>query len=141
MLNSLSLFSSYPKQQLCLGTRGWLGLSRLVVDIAQLHSHLYLVGASGSGKSKYLQHLLYQLTIAGLGCGVIDPHSDLASDLIGQLAAYPRHKPWLSDPAQRKRIVYLDPSRTDVVVPVNLLRNSVATPYEIAENIVEAFRR
>lgn len=27
------------------------------------------------------------------------------------------------------------------VAPVNLLRNSVATPYEIAENIVEAFRR
>jgi hypothetical protein len=100
-----------------------------------------VVGASGSGKSKYLQHLLHQLIVAGTGCGVIDPHSDLASDLIAQLACYPRHKPWLAVPAHRQRIVYLDPSRTDVVVPVNLLRNSTATPYAIAENIVEAFKR
>jgi hypothetical protein len=141
MLNPLSLFSSSSKPQVCLGTHGLWGLSRLAVKLEQLHTHLYLVGASGSGKSKYLQHLLYHLIVAGSGCGVIDPHSDLASDLIAQLASYPRHRPWLSDPAQRKRVVYLDPSRTDVVVPVNLLRNSVATPYVIAENIVEAFKR
>src|SRR5688572_10470397 len=118
-----SFFSSPSKQQVCLGTRGIFGLSRLRVNLEQLHTHLYLVGASGSGKSKYLQHLLYQLTIAGAGCGVIDPHSDLASDLIAQLASYPRGKPWLSDSARRQRVVYLDPSRTDLVVPVNLLRS------------------
>lgn len=141
MLNPLSLLSSSPQPQVSLGTRGFLGLSRLTVALEQLQTHLYLVGASGSGKSKYLQHLLYQLILGGAGCGVIDPHSDLASDLIARLACYPRHNPWLASPVNRRRVIYLDPSRTDVVVPVNLLRNSVATPYEIAENIVEAFKR
>jgi hypothetical protein len=141
MLNLRSVFSSPSKKQVCLGTRGLFGLSRLAVDINHLRIHLYLVGASGSGKSKYLQHLLFHLISSGSGCGVIDPHSDLASDLIAQLASYPKQKPWLSDPNNRKRVVYLDPSRSDVVVPINLLKNSVATPYEIAENIVEAFKR
>ncbi len=141
MFKPLWPFSSQPKQQVSLGTRGLFGLASLNLPIDQLRTHLYLVGASGAGKSKYLQHILFHLVTVGTGCGVIDPHSDLASDLIAQLASYPIHKPWLSDAANRNRVVYLDPSRTDIVVPVNLLKNSVATPYEIAENIVEAFRR
>ena len=127
--------------QICLGTQGLLGLFHLTISLERLRTHLYIVGQSGQGKSKLLQHLLYQIATAGWGCGVIDPHSDLASDLIGQLASYPVSKPWLSEPANRKRVIYLDPARTDSVVPVNLLKNSVATPYVIAENIVEAFKR
>src|SRR6476646_7238120 len=116
MHNLPSFFSSSAQPHVCLGTRGFWGLARLTLKLEQLHTHLYVVGASGSGKSKYLQHLLHQLIVAGAGCGVIDPHSDLASDLIAQLASYPRAKPWLSDPVQRKRIIYLDPSRSDLVV-------------------------
>jgi hypothetical protein len=141
MFTLRSLLSPSPSPQVCLGTRGLFGLSRLHLRLDQLRTHLYLVGASGSGKSKFLQHLLFHLTTAGSGCGLIDPHSDLANDLIAQLASYPKQKTWLSVPANRKRMVYLDPARTDVVVPVNLLKNSTATPYEIAENIVEAFKR
>jgi hypothetical protein len=103
--------------------------------------HCYVVGATGTGKSKYLQHLLVHLITAGTGCGVIDPHSDLAHDLIAHLASYPKHKPWLADPTNRQRVVYLDPARTDHVVPVNLLKQAWATPYQVAEQIVEAFKR
>jgi hypothetical protein len=141
MFNPISIFSSPPKQQVCLGTWGLFGLSRLNLDFEQLRTHLYLVGASGSGKSKYLQHILFHLATAGWGCGVIDPHSDLANSLIAQLASSPKHKPWLSNPANRRRVIYVEPSRTDIVVPVNPLKNSIATPYDIAENIVEAFKR
>ena len=141
MFNPLNLFLSQPKQQVSLGTRGLFGLSHLTLPLDKLRQHMYIVGSSGAGKSFFLLHLLKSLVTAGVGAGVLDPHSDLASDLIAQLASYPKNKPWLSDPVNRKRVLYLDPSRTDVVVPVNLLKNSVATPYEIAENIVEAFRR
>jgi len=129
------------KPRVSLGRRGPFGLFPLMLALSQLHTHAYLVGASGTGKSKYLQHLLFHLATAGWGCGVIDPHSDLANDFIAQLASYPKPNPWLNQPANRRRVVYLDPARTDIVVPVNLLKNSVATSYEIAENIVEAFRR
>lgn len=130
---------------LTLGTRGPFGLRAASVALDRLRTHIYIVGQSGSGKSKLLQYLLYQLATANWGCGVIDPHSDLANDLITQLSSYPRQQPWLYSAAHgvsnRRRIVYLDPARTDYVVPANLLKNSTATPYEIAENIVEAFRR
>jgi hypothetical protein len=141
MFNLRSFFSAPAPPHVCLGTRGWWGLSRLMLPLAQWCMHLYVVGSTGTGKSKYLQYLLVHLITAGYGCGVIDPHSDLANDLIAHLAAYPKHRPWLADPANRQRVVYLDPARTDVVVPVNLLKQSSATPYQVAEQIVEAFKR
>lgn len=135
-----SLFSNRPKPQLLLGSHGLFGWSPVHLDLATFNSHLYCVGASGQGKSKFLQQLLFQLAVTGAGCGVFDPHSDLASDLLAQLASYP-HPAWLSDPKNRERIIYLDPSRTDYLLPCNILKSSCSTPYEVAENVVEAFRR
>lgn len=136
-----SLLTARVKPRLWLGTHGPLDLFSISIALEQLRTHLYVVGQSGQGKSKLLQHLLFQLIHARWGCGVIDPHSDLASDLVAQLASYPADKPWLADADNRRRVVYLDPARTDYVVPANLLQNSAATPYAIAENVVEAFRR
>src|SRR5271157_4840143 len=45
-------------------------------------SHLYVIGLSGKGKSKLLEHCLYQDIAAGMGCGLIDPHSQLADDVL-----------------------------------------------------------
>lgn len=141
MSSPLISFLSSRKRPILLGTRGLFGLARIAVNCELLKNHLYLVGASGSGKSKYLQHLLFHLVTSGSGCGMIDPHSDLVSDLIAQLASCPKQHSWLQDRSNRQRIIYLDPSRSDVVVPTNLLKNSYSTPYEVAENIVEAFKR
>src|SRR6266480_3264355 len=80
-----------------LGTQGLFGLSPVKLDLDSFNSHLYVVGASGQGKSKFLQQLLFQLAVVGHGWGVFDPHADLASDLLAQLASYPTPA-WLSDP-------------------------------------------
>src|SRR5438874_9508923 len=135
-----SLFSRQPKPRVVLGTHGPFGWSPVHLDLDSFNSHLYIVGASGQGKSKFLQQLLFQLSINNSGCGVFDPHSDLASDLIAELASYPNIS-WLSDPQHQKRVIYVDPSRTDYLIPCNILKSTISTPYEIAENIVEAFRR
>lgn len=128
---------------LTLGSRGLWGLHRLSLPLDDFNTHLYVVGQSGAGKSKFLQHLLCHLLTQTTtwGAGVFDPHSDLASDVVAQLASYPHRRPWLSIPANRKRVIYVDPARTDYVIPCNILRNSSSTPYEIAEQVVEAFRR
>jgi DNA helicase HerA-like ATPase len=44
--------------------------------------HLYAIGKSGTGKTTFLQNLIFQDICAGHGVGVIDPHGDLASDLL-----------------------------------------------------------
>ena len=124
-----------------IGHQDAWGLWPVTVDLRDFNTHLYVVGQSGQGKSKFLQHVLAQLATTGWGCGVFDPHSDLAGDLLAQLATYPRQRPWLEIPANRTRLLYIDQSRSDYVVPCNILKNPTATPYEIAENVVEAFRR
>lgn len=140
-LNDLRTFLDPSHMKIRIGSRDFFGLIPLYLSLRRFNTHMYVVGASGQGKSKFLQHVLFELATKGHGCGVFDPHSDLASDLLAQLAAYPSKKAWLSQPQNYRRVLYLDPSREDYVVPCNILRNSFCSPYEIAENVVEAFRR
>jgi DNA helicase HerA-like ATPase len=137
----LRAFFDPPRYKIRLGSKDMFDLWPFRLSFRQFNSHIYIVGQSGSGKSKLLEYMLFQLATQGFGCGVFDPHSDLASDLIAQLASYPKQKPWLSHAENWKRIIYIDPSRSDYIVPCNILKNSFCSPYEIAENIVESFRR
>ena len=124
-----------PKGNLELGKVGKFGISRLLVGERERLTHTYIIGITGMGKSKFLEHMLYQDVISGRGCGVLDPHSDLVDDLFRYL---------LSNPQQAEehwqRIVYFDPSREDYLIPFNVL-NSGFTPYKTAQNVIEAFRR
>jgi hypothetical protein len=140
-LNDLHTFCDPPHTKIHIGSRDRFGLFPLSISLRRFNTHLYCVGQSGAGKSKFLQHVLFQLATKGWGCGVLDPHADLATDLLAQLASHPTQRPWLSDPGNRQRILYLDPSRTDYIVPCNILKNPASSPHEIAENVVEAFRR
>lgn len=125
-----------------IGQHGLFHLLPLKLNLNAFNTHLYVVGASGQGKSKFLQSVLYQLaTNSTWGCGVFDPHADLAKDILAQLVAFPRDHPFLSDPTNLNRLIYLDPARDDYLPALNILRNSFATPYETAENVVESFRR
>ena len=142
MIQFLRSWLRQKKNTVVIGYRWPHQLWPIKLNLHSFNSHLYVVGASGQGKSKFLQAVLYQLaTNSTWGCGLLDPHADLAKDLLAQLAAYPREKPFLRDPVNLKRVVYIDPSRDDYLPPLNILRNSFATPYETAENVVEAFRR
>lgn len=136
-----SAFHKKKAAKLHLGHQGVWDLSAISIPLDDFNSHLYVVGQSGQGKSKFLQQLLYQLCFTDWGCGIFDPHSDLASDLLAQLGSYPRGDPWLAQPNNRSRLIYLDPSRNDYLVPFNIFKSTTNSPHEIAENVVEAFRR
>jgi hypothetical protein len=49
---------------------------------AERERHLYIVGKSGSGKSTFMFNLGMGDIAAGHGVGVIDPHGDLALDIL-----------------------------------------------------------
>jgi hypothetical protein len=106
--------------------------------IASVHTaHLYAIGMSGKGKSKLLEWCLYQDIATGRGCGLIDPHSLQADDLLRLLIT----RNVLDDPDIRHRLIYVDPARTDYVVPFNVLAPQAEHPYDIAAAVLEAFRR
>ena len=45
--------------------------------------HLYMIGQTGTGKSKFLENLAYQDMMDGKGFAFIDPHGDSAEVLMG----------------------------------------------------------
>lgn len=122
---------------LILGRSGRFPFSApFVLSPQALSAHVYTIGISGSGKSKLLENLVAQLIATGHGCGVIDPHSLLIDDLLKHLVT----RRTLADPAIKSRILYIDPSREDYVIPMNVLATP-DRPYRVAASVIEAFRR
>lgn len=103
---------------------------------AERSGHLYVVGKTGKGKSKFLQACLVQDIAAGRGCGVIDPHADLIADLLAMLEA----RGFFNEVTNRDRVLYLNPADPALTVPFNVLATP-GEPYEIAQHVIEAFRR
>jgi len=122
---------------LILGRRGKsIFAPHLHIADADRSSHLYVIGSSGKGKSKLLEYLLFQDIAAGRGCGLIDPHSLLGDDLIRSLIT----TGILGNRDILDRLIYVDPSRSDYVIPFNVLATN-EPPYDVAASILEAFRR
>jgi hypothetical protein len=93
-------------------------------------THMYVVGASGSGKSSLLKNLIIQDIQSGMGIAVIDPHGDLISDLI----------PFIGK--RMNKTVMLDLSDTEHILAYNPLerRQGVSVAEQVAKLIL-AFKR
>jgi len=73
--------------------------------------HAYIVGKTGSGKTTLLFNLIAQDIAAGRGVGVIDPHGDLAYEILDCIP------PWRTED-----VVYFDPADQSFPIGLNLLR-------------------
>jgi hypothetical protein len=74
--------------------------------------HLYTVGKSGSGKSKFLELLIKEDIDAGKGVGVLDPHGDLVDNIMKFI---PEHR--------IKDVIYFDPADVNFPISFNPLEN------------------
>src|SRR4051794_18537946 len=54
----------------------------IVFSREERERHLYIIGKSGSGKSTLMFNLAMADIVAGHGVAVIDPHGDLALDIL-----------------------------------------------------------
>lgn len=127
-----------PKQPaITLGTYGFPLLRRsLRLGPELLRTHKHVMGVTGQGKSKLLAATTAQLIGQGVGCALLDPHADLADDVLGLLA----DQGFFGRPDAFDRLLYLDFSRTDAFLPFNVLK----TPYDVhstAQHIVEVCTR
>ncbi len=128
--------SNSADSTVCLGTTGFFGLTKFTIPVEERHTHLYCIGTTGQGKSKFLEHLLVQDILAAKGCGLIDPHTDLARDTLSHLASVG----FFREPEAYQRVIYFDPTRTDYILPFNILK-APYQPYIVAQQVIEAFRR
>jgi hypothetical protein len=117
---------------LSIGTYGpWYWKRDLTLDGPALSSHKHVIGLTGQGKSKFLAHCFVELVSQGISCSLVDPHSDLADDVLAMLADC-----GLAD----DRLLFVDFGRRDRFVPFNVLRQ----PYPsdtVASQMVEACKR
>lgn len=108
----------------------WGGETMFGVGGKDRRQHTYCIGKSGSGKSSLLRNVLIQDIHAGRGVALLDPHGDLASDLL-------EHIP----PDRTDDVVYFDPSDRDHPVSFNLFASADADGrHRVASGIITAFK-
>jgi hypothetical protein len=93
-------------------------------------NHLYIVGKTGMGKTALLRNLILADIWRGAGVGVIDPHGDLAEDIIDHIP-----------PERSDHVVYFNPSDLDYPIAWNLV-DTIAPEDRAttADFLVEAFK-
>jgi hypothetical protein len=97
---------------------------------ADRRQHLYAIGQTGTGKSTLLRNLIVQDLEAGEGVAVIDPHGDLAEEILDYIP------PWRTD-----HVVYFDATDAEHSVGLNLLaRVPERDRHLVASGIVGAFK-
>ena len=79
--------------------------------------HLYIIGQTGTGKSQTMIRMAVQDMEAGKGCCVMDPHGELAEDL---LARIPKHR--IED------VIYFDPGDLRRPMGMNMLEFDPTKP-------------
>ena len=100
--------------------------------------HVYLIGRTGSGKTTVIFHMASQDIQKGRGVCVIDPHGDLAEDLLASV------------PEERKDdLIYFNPFDLAHPIGINLLElpegltgDDLELEKElVAESVISVFRR
>jgi energy-coupling factor transporter ATP-binding protein EcfA2 len=91
--------------------------------------HVYVIGQTGTGKSTLLLNCITQDIEQGRGVAVIDPHGDLALDVLSRIPKW-----------RTEDVVYLD-AAAESPVTLNLFRASGSNWYLVASGIVSAFKK
>ena len=101
-------------------------------------THFYVIGATGTGKTKFLEYLIKQDIDKGNGFGVIDPHGDLIEDIKDLLLFY--YSP--DDSEISEKVVLIDPTDPKYTVTFNPLEKlqNVSIP-EQANGLVSSFKK
>jgi len=92
------------------------------LTLEERQRHMYMIGATGTGKTTLLLQMIYNDILNGKGVAVLDPHGDLAERLLGVL------------PTERlNEVVYFNPY--DIQYPIGL------NVMEMKENSSESDRQ
>lgn len=93
--------------------------------------HLYCIGKSGTGKSTLLKSMAISDINRGNGICVIDPHGDVARDLIAKIPEW-----------RKKDLIYFNPKDADNTITFNPLHGIPSNyHYLVASGIVSTFKK
>lgn len=107
----------------------WGGDIPIGLNLRARRQHVYVIGQTGTGKSTLLRNLILQDIEAGRGVALIDPHGDLAQEILDHIP-----------PARTDDVVYFDPTSANPLA-INLLRMAKGNWHLAASGIVSAFKK
>jgi hypothetical protein len=93
--------------------------------------HTHVIGASGFGKTTFLENLIVQDIERGEGVAVLDPHGDLIDSMLGRIP-----------PERKNDVILIDPSDEEYSVGLNIL--AAHSDFEkslLASDLTSVFRR
>jgi hypothetical protein len=119
------------ENQIIIGERdGWGDTYPFGISAGDHCHHVYIVGKTGSGKTTLLRNLLIQHFRLGHGVGIIDPHGDLAEELLNHIP-----------PSRADHLVYFNPGDLEFPIGLNLLADVEPDDRPlVASGIVGAFK-
>ena len=128
-----------PEKELILG-------QKTTIPISQRRTHMYVAGKIGSGKSKAAEYWFIQDALMGRGCALVDPHGDLAENVLESIAAHLYEKgvtlAQLDKDPLVKRIKIIDPTDTKFAVGYNPLElEEGIEPYMQAKQMEDTFKK
>ncbi|HUC95772.1 MAG TPA: DUF87 domain-containing protein [Candidatus Saccharimonadia bacterium] len=99
-----------PEDGLLLGYNIFRGVKKAIkLDLEDRRRHVYVVGQTGTGKSVFLKNLALQDMVAGRGFAFIDPHGDVAEELLSMV------------PKERTEdVIYFSPAESNFPLGLNL---------------------
>lgn len=109
---------------------GWHGTVPFGLSVADRRRHVYVIGKTGTGKSTLLRNLIIQDIEAGRGAMLLDPHGDLAEELLDYVP-----------PRRTQDVIYIDPAERSHPIGLNLIDRVPPDDRPlVAANIVATFK-
>ena len=109
---------------------GWNDSQPFGIGRGDARQHIYVIGKTGVGKTTLLKNLIVQHIAAGHGVGVIDPHGDLAEELLNHIPS------WRTD-----HLCYFNPGDLEFPIGLNLVANVPQDErHLVVSGIVGAFK-
>lgn len=95
--------------------------SIVYLDAEDLQTHVHGIGATRTGKSKLIEHIVRHLMTQEAGFCLIDPHGVLYRDVLSWASVVrPYQRIHLFDPSYSKRIVGYNPFRAEYTDPAQI---------------------
>ncbi len=105
-----------PTDGVWLGVNKFRGVEKKIyLSENDRRRHTYVIGATGMGKSVLLKNIAYQDMLAGRGFAFIDPHGDVAEELLSMVP-----------PDRVDDVIYFDPG--DIEHPMGMNMFEFSTP-------------
>src|SRR5580692_1219629 len=124
-------FGTMSGERIDIGERESGGEPQLFgILIADQRQHIYIIGKTGSGKTTLLRNMIIQHITQGHGVGLIDPHGNLAEEILNHIP-----------PRRANDLAYFNPSDLEFPIGLNVLANVAPDDrHLVASGVVAAFK-